>query len=65
MNDDHTCSANDAVYCSFCKDTGRVRGLDKDLKPTIDPCIFCYPERCTVSKNEALIRSVAATCLDD
>jgi hypothetical protein len=43
-------SANEPVYCRLCGDTGRVRGLDEDLKPTIDPCVLCHPERLGLEK---------------
>lgn len=38
-------NANDEIYCRLCNDTGRVRGLNEDLLPTINPCVLCYPEK--------------------
>lgn len=49
MND----SANDAVYCWLCMNSGRVRGLDENDEPCIDPCVLCHPERLGFEPNRA------------
>ena len=45
-------AANEKPLCSLCKNTGRVRGLDEDLEPTVDPCVFCHPEKCNVDGDD-------------